>query len=232
MPALRKFIVMPPPMVPAPMTAIFSILRSGVSSGTSGIFAADRSPKKAWRSARDSGVCINCRNDSRSKRTPSSNGMVTAAWTASTHLSGAGKFFAAARTVSRATWKNPSALARLIFISRTRFKGRPSATTLFANAMAPGNRSCSTLIEERAVLELLRRHGVAGNDHVERRFGADEPRQALRTARAWHQPQFHLGQGDLRALGGHAEVAAHGQLQPAAHAGAADRSNDGFPRVF
>jgi hypothetical protein len=58
MPALRKFMVMPPPMVPAPITPTLAILRVGVSSGTSGIFEAARSPVKAWRRARDSGVPI------------------------------------------------------------------------------------------------------------------------------------------------------------------------------
>ena len=36
--------------------------RAGVSSGTSAIFAAARSAKNAWRSARDSGVCSSCTN--------------------------------------------------------------------------------------------------------------------------------------------------------------------------
>ena len=45
MPALRKFIEMPPPMVPAPMTPTFLTGISGVSSGTSGILAAWRSAK-------------------------------------------------------------------------------------------------------------------------------------------------------------------------------------------
>ncbi len=66
MPALRKFIAMPPPIVPAPITATFSILRFGVSSGTSGILLAARSPKNAWRSAFASGVSSRPRNSSRS----------------------------------------------------------------------------------------------------------------------------------------------------------------------
>ena len=66
MPALRKFIAMPPPMVPAPITATFLISRCGVSSGTSGILLAARSPKKAWRSALLSGVSISARKSSRS----------------------------------------------------------------------------------------------------------------------------------------------------------------------
>ena len=66
MPALRKFIEMPPPMVPAPMTATEAIGRSGVSAGTSGMRLAARSAKKAWRSALLSGVIISARKAARS----------------------------------------------------------------------------------------------------------------------------------------------------------------------
>ena len=53
-PALAKHIAMPPPMVPAPITAALLIGRTGVSSGTSGIFEVWRSAKNMWRSAFDS----------------------------------------------------------------------------------------------------------------------------------------------------------------------------------
>jgi len=46
MPALAKFIAMPPPIVPAPSTAAFLMSRLLVSPGTSGILAASRSAKK------------------------------------------------------------------------------------------------------------------------------------------------------------------------------------------
>ncbi len=46
MPALAKFMAMPPPMVPAPITAAFFTSLAGVSDGTSGILAASRSAKK------------------------------------------------------------------------------------------------------------------------------------------------------------------------------------------
>jgi len=45
MPALRKFIAMPPPIVPAPITPTFEIGIVGVSSGTSGSFHTARSAK-------------------------------------------------------------------------------------------------------------------------------------------------------------------------------------------
>ena len=105
MPALRKFIAMPPPMVPAPITATFLIGRSGVSAGTSAILLAARSAMKTWRSAFASGVSRRPRKSSRSYFRPSSNFIFIDAATASTHFSGAGKFFAIAPTVLRANWK-------------------------------------------------------------------------------------------------------------------------------
>ncbi|MNN50109.1 hypothetical protein D3C81_1646790 [compost metagenome] len=109
-PAFRKFMVMPPPMVPAPITATRSILRTGVSLDTSGILLAARSPKKAWRSARDSGVPTRYMKPSRSAFRPCSNGLSEAA-TASTHFSGAGKFLATAATVFLAKARKPSAFS-------------------------------------------------------------------------------------------------------------------------
>ena len=55
--------LMPPPMVPAPITATDLIGRIGVASGTSEIFEAARSAKNAWRSAADSFVATNSENN-------------------------------------------------------------------------------------------------------------------------------------------------------------------------
>ncbi len=90
MPALAKFIAMPPPMVPAPITATDLIARNEVPLGTSGILAAARIAKNACRKAFDSGVFSNSMNREPSVFIPSSKGSSTAASTASMHLSGAG----------------------------------------------------------------------------------------------------------------------------------------------
>ena len=103
MPALAKFIAMPPPMVPAPMTAADRISRVGVSAGTSGILAAARSPKKMWRSARDSGDSISSMNSCHSRLSPWSKGSSVEAATASRQFSGAGSRGEAALTAARAT---------------------------------------------------------------------------------------------------------------------------------
>ena len=90
MPALAKFIAIPPPMVPAPITATDLTARNGVLLGTSGILAAARMAKNACRRACDSGLFINSMNKDCSTSIPSSNGLATAASIASMHLSGAG----------------------------------------------------------------------------------------------------------------------------------------------
>ena len=89
MPALAKHMAIPPPMVPAPITAAERIGRVGVSPGTSGTFAAARSARNTCLSAFDSGELISSMKSCRSKGAPSSKGFSEAA-TASTHLSGAG----------------------------------------------------------------------------------------------------------------------------------------------
>ena len=143
MPALAKFMAMPPPMVPAPMTAARRTGRVGVSSGTSAILEAARSAKKAWRSALDSVVPRRARKRSRSTRSPSSNGREAAAASASTHLSGAGYPFDTAATAPRATARNPSALGWRTGRSRSRGSGRRVAI-VSAKAAAFSTRSPST----------------------------------------------------------------------------------------
>ena len=53
MPTLAKFIEMPPPMVPAPITAARLISRGLTSLPMPGTLAASRSAKKMWRCAFD-----------------------------------------------------------------------------------------------------------------------------------------------------------------------------------
>ena len=100
---------MPPPIVPAPMTATRSISRAGVFAGRSGdlgrrALGEERVAQRArFRRLHE------LHEQLALERRPSSKGFATAAATASTHLSGAGKFFASAPTVLRANWKNASA---------------------------------------------------------------------------------------------------------------------------
>ena len=89
-PMLAKFIAMPPPMVPAPITATDLTALCGVLDGTSGTLAAARVAKKTCLNAFDSVLFSSSTNAARSSSKPSSNGLVTAASTASMHLPGAG----------------------------------------------------------------------------------------------------------------------------------------------
>ena len=162
MPALRKFIEMPPPMVPAPMTATDLISRCCVSAGTSGILEAARSEKKMWRRARLSGLISSDANSSRSRASPSSNLFCVAASTASTHFAGAGRFLAMPLTMLRANWKYASPSGCLHGRSRTRGSGRASATerakaiassssdsgdlAMRSNSFWPGNCASSSLL--------------------------------------------------------------------------------------
>src|SRR5581483_12077478 len=79
-------------------------------------------------------------------------------------------------------------------------------------------------------LRLRRAYKIAGADHVERRLGADEPRQALRAARAGNDPELHLRQAHLRRRQRHAVMAAERHFEAAAERGAVDRGDGGLAR--
>ena len=64
------------------------------------------------------------------------------------------------------------------------------------------------------------------------RFESDQPRKTLRAAGARDQSQLHFGERDLRVGQRHAIVAAQRELEPAAHAGAADGGDDRLGRRF
>ena len=79
---------------------------------------------------------------------------------------------------------------------------------------------------------LAGRHGHAAGDDLQRGFGADQPRQALRAATPGQQPQRHLGQSDPCRRHRHAVMAAQRGFQSAAERGAVYRGDDGFLQVF
>ena len=57
-------------------------------------------------------------------------------------------------------------------------------------------------------------------------FEPHEARKALRAPRARDEAQLHLRKGDLGVAARHAIVTAQRELEPAAHAGAADGRDD------
>ena len=132
---------MPPPIVPAPITAARWIAAAGVPRGTSGTLTASRSAKNRWRSALDSVETTQSANSSRSRREASSNDIVTVASIASIAARGA---------ASRCFWAPRAAVtaASPAAASSGRSRARricPAAARSRANAIAPAWRSPSTI---------------------------------------------------------------------------------------
>ena len=89
MPTLTKFIEMPPPIVPAPITAARLISRGCVSLPMPGTLLASRSAKKMWRCAFDWSPTTSFRNRSRSFFCASSIGVSSVMRIASIAAAGA-----------------------------------------------------------------------------------------------------------------------------------------------
>ena len=153
----RKFIVMPPPMVPAPITPTLRISRRGVSPGKPSSLEAARSALKMCRNARDSGLCNSKLKASRSTSMPWSKLFVNAAKTASTDLrrDGSKARSLPADTMLRAKAMNASPCASLIRRSRVRTTGRFSETISLANLTAAATTSCSTTRSSNRVVAIL-----------------------------------------------------------------------------
>ena len=80
-PTLAKFIEIPPPIVPAPITPTEEISFKGVSFSISGIFVTCLSAKKIYLCAADCEPVMSFINKSCSTFKPSSKGRLTAAST-------------------------------------------------------------------------------------------------------------------------------------------------------
>ena len=70
------------------------------------------------------------------------------------------------------------------------------------------------VIDKPCLERVLRGDRIARQDHRQRLLDADEARQPLRAARARDQAELDLGQAEPRARGRDAEMAAHGELEP------------------
>ena len=166
-------------------------------------------------------------NRSRSCFSASSIGVSSVMRIASIAAAGACRprvFFACCATIS----SNFAGLARIASSlssrSRTRCSGRFSASTLRANVTAPGDQiALDDLVDQARRERVLRRDRIAGQDHRQRLLDADEPRQALRAARARDQAELDLGQAEPRAGRRDAEMAAQRELEPAAERRAVHR---------
>jgi hypothetical protein len=86
------------------------------------------------------------------------------------------------------------------------------------------------LVHQAELPGLRRADGLAGQNEIERRLGADEPRQPLRATRAGEEPELHLGEPELGTGSVRRDAPAAGQrpLQSTPEAGAMDGRDDGL----
>ena len=226
MPAFANVMAMPPPIVPQPMIAARSIGSAGVARGTSGIFVASRSAKKACRCARDWSEARSRSKIRRSAAMPSENGSETAFSTDSTQAYGASKPRARPGHLLAERREDPGPCPGL---GDALVESRRAVQRGALGGKLP--RPCDRQLYRIAVHDLVDdaqgqrapgRQELAADDDVERRFHADQPRQALGAAGARHDPQGHLRQAEPGARGGNADVAGERHLEPAACGDAVD----------
>ena len=144
MPALAKFMAMPPPIVPAPMmpaVLIVALRRVGRHVEHLGGLALG---EEVVALRRRLGEVSSSWNSSRSRLMPSSNGSSTAACTHLMMLHGALKP-RARRAIAFSVSLNRSGDSSVALRSRTRRRGAFCATSIWACATAPASRSPSTM---------------------------------------------------------------------------------------
>ena len=88
------------------------------------------------------------------------------------------------------------------------------------------------LVDEAHGQRGFRRHMLAGGDHLQRLFRADDAGQTLRAARAGQEAKVHFRQADLGRRNRDAVVGAERDFQPAAQRRAVDRGDHGLWAVF
>jgi len=217
--------------------ATCSILRTGVDAGISGILPTVRSPKNAWISDFDSFDVRQRSNNFASRRTPSANGIVVEACTASIAASGAGL---PARLLA-------SLIARGIEYRRIRsgqlftaFTGsRYRGATDFSREKParlpedPPRLSCR-LNDPRCLLRaLLSLSRFAPNAHISTALAIPAKRgRRLCSARSGNQSDFHFRLSDLRRRGHDAIVRGHRGLQPSTERRAVQRRDNGLRTIL
>ena len=87
-------------------------------------------------------------------------------------------------------------------------------------------------IHESDAKRFLRVDHLARQQQLQRAPLADEPRQSLRAAVAWNEPELHLRLAELRGVGRDANVTRHRQLASAAEREAVDRGDGRLGRCL
>src|SRR5216683_272167 len=234
-PALAKFMAMPPPMVPAPITAAFLISLAGVSGGTSGILAASRSAKK--KSLRF-----------RFRRVEELDEQFPLALDALIERQADRRLDGLDDALGRpeAARLPRHALAELREDLRFAPGGRdlvgevtdlPERTLLVEHLLGEGHAgggkiAVHDLVDEPDPECLVGADGAAADHHLQALLDAHHARQPLRAARAGQNPQLHLGQTEAGALHADAVVTGERDLETAAEGRAVDGGHDGLRRAL
>ncbi len=220
----------PPPMVPAPITAA---LRSGsgcTCGGRSGMRRASRSAKKTCISAERCGLSRHSRKYSRSRAMASGGASVQAASMLSMIRHGASWPRAGAASLRRNSANScGSTLRTCASSSAARRSGRRSAAAWRAYAIASAGRSSASASMRPSAS--ARSAGICAPlvMRLERRRGSREAREALRAAGAGDQSELHLRQPDAGVAPREPPVTAERQLEAAAECDAFDGRHERLP---
>jgi hypothetical protein len=214
--------LMPPPMVPAPMTATEARLRCGVSAGTSGILEVARSARNRWRSALHSGVHIRLMKARARRPCPRRTSLGGRLHRLHALEPAPGSSSPCRRPCCGRTGSRRRRCGCLHGRLRTSGSGRVSSHRSArrpglprpATRPTPCGRTASAPAGWPAVRSFDR---LAADDHVQRHLDAQHARQALRATGARDQPELHFRQRHIAAGCGDAVVATQRQLQAAAH---------------
>ena len=221
-PALAKFIAMPLPMVPAPITAPSRMSRVAMSLPMPGTRAICRSAKKRWRNAAASGERTCASKTSYSLARPLVEGELHRRLHALDARVGRAHAAGAALDLLAHRIEDPGIVEPDLAVAHPRV-GTAAGGTL--------GREVDRLVEEillhRPVHEpqsgrLRAGYGRSAQDHLERFRRTHQARQALRAARPGRHADLHLGLAEAGIRGAHAVVAGHRELEPAAEGVAVD----------
>ncbi len=229
MPAAAKHIAMPPPMVPAPITAARFTSRA-LEPAMSGTLAASRSAKKIWRWAFDWSPATSSRNSCRSSRERIRDRKRQCA-AQRFHRRGRGILPLRALDVRRRSrFEDRDIVARLrkLVVAVAHQPQRPPLGCRPPCERDGGGQEITRhhVVHQAGLVRLRGADRFAGEDHRHGLIHADQPRQPLRAAGARDDAELDLRQPETRARRGDAEMAGERQFQPTPERGPVQGRND------
>ncbi len=103
---------------------------------------------------------------------------------------------------------------------------------LAGKRLAAGGGTFDDFLDQAVLERFAGADRIAADDHLDREFGTDRARQALRAAGARQQAEFHLGQAEFGVLGRDAEMTGERDFETAAKRGAVNGGNDRLRTVL